>query len=486
MRLFPIQSAALADIAACNGLVGAITVGGGKALISLLAPVALRARRPLLIVPAELKTQTIEHVIPAMREHWILHPYLEVVSYEWISTVRGADFLEKYAPDVIICDESHRLKSKKSARTRRFFRYFESHPDTKLVLLSGTITKNSLLDYYHLSALALGIGSPVPRYYREAEAWDLAISPKRDNGYYETVSPGPLGDSPREWLRDRLATCPGFVVSVGIDCPASIYIERLMWDFPEINRALKHLLDTWEGPDGWEYWDQLSLYQAAHQIAQGFYYRLTEEPPAEWLEARREYVRAVRTYLRYHKNIDSERQYRDSVESPEKTRWLAVRGAFEPKTETHWYSRALLQAIAHFGRRVAPTIIWTSHRATGQALAEMGMPFYDAGDSSILDERGARSIVASMRSHGTGKNLQAFNRNVILDCPASGETWEQLIGRTHRAGQQSDEIWCHVLQHHEILTTAWERAREEAAYQQETLGKRRLLQATVIKTERGK
>jgi hypothetical protein len=49
--------------------------------------------------------------------------------------------------------------------------------------------------------------------------------------------------------------------------------------------------------------------------------------------------------------------------------------------------------------------------------------------------------------HGTGKNLQAFANQLVLQPPASGQTWEQLLGRMHRPGQNADEVRCDVLQH---------------------------------------
>lgn len=474
MQLWRTQSVALYYAMTLGGLVGAIGVGEGKSVMSLLFPVAMSARSPLLIVPAALRDQTLCKVIPEMRKHWILHPNLRIMSYAELSRTT-ADIGH---PDVIVCDEAHGLRNFRAARGRRFWDYLRSNPATRVILLSGTLTKNSLMEYYHLSMVALGEYSPLPRTYPEANTWDLALSPKRDNAYFERVDPGALlawHPDAREGFRRRLAETPGFVVSQKSECAASITIRMHRVKMPQIQAAVTRCKAAWEDPDDRELWTGLEVFQCAAQLSQGFYYRLVEQPPAEWLEARRAYVSAVRDYMRYHRDVHSELEYRLRIKSPEKTQWLLVQKMYQIRTETVWYSDELIE----WALRTAdnPSIVWTAHRAFGQRMAEH-VPFYDAGNSSILDEPGDRTIAASLRGHGTGKNLQMYSRLVVPFM--YGGDWEQLIGRCHRHGQLADNVVVDLALHTEISERAWSNALANAHYQAETMSQRRLLIADVV------
>jgi hypothetical protein len=68
------------------------------------------------------------------------------------------------------------------------------------------------------------------------------------------------------------------------------------------------------------------------------------------------------------------------------------------------------------------------------------VPYFGAGSEEIANERGDRSVVASIQAHGVGRNLQMFSSNLVVSCPSAGADWEQLLGRTHRQGQQADEV----------------------------------------------
>ena len=49
-------------------------------------------------------------------------------------------------------------------------------------------------------------------------------------------------------------------------------------------------------------------------------------------------------------------------------------------------------------------------------------------------------MIASIGSNAEGRNLQAWHRNLVMAPPPQGRTWEQLLGRTHRSGQEADEV----------------------------------------------
>jgi hypothetical protein len=123
--------------------------------------------------------------------------------------------------------------------------------------------------------------------------------------------------------------------------------------------------------------------------------------------------------------------------------------------------------------REAPGIIWHEHTALGRAIAKAGQfPYYGGGaeaSANILAEKGDRTIVCSIAAHGTGKNLQAFNRNLITTFPANDGICEQLIGRTHRTGQSRDvtvDYYAHTAEEKD----AFETAVRHATYVLETTG----------------
>lgn len=121
--------------------------------------------------------------------------------------------------------------------------------------------------------------------------------------------------------------------------------------------------------------------------------------------------------------------------------WRGVRDHFEPNPVPVWLDRNVLeQAIEHAGR---DALIWTRYRAAGQALEEMGIPYYGAGTHP--EGANGRTIAVSIAAHSTGRNLQAWSRSLVLTPMANADAWEQLIGRTHRAGQHADTVEVDVI-----------------------------------------
>ena len=90
-------------------------------------------------------------------------------------------------------------------------------------------------------------------------------------------------------------------------------------------------------------------------------------------------------------------------------------------------------------------IVWVYHEELAiwatELLSEQGWDvlYCPAGDNRIEDPKNAKKVVvASISSHGTGKNLQHFHNNVVLQWSPSDV--EQMIGRTHRNGQKADTV----------------------------------------------
>ena len=79
-------------------------------------------------------------------------------------------------------------------------------------------------------------------------------------------------------------------------------------------------------------------------------------------------------------------------------------------------------------------------------------------------------MALSARAHGTGLNLQKHRESLFLSFPSSGKAAEQIIGRTHRSGQEADEVLATYYAHTAEVRDSVKRAREDAAYIEQTTG----------------
>src|SRR6476469_7501402 len=102
--LRPAQAAALQDGYENKVAFLPMRPGAGKTAVSLLMATVVRAKRYLLIVPADLVQQT-EDAKTQIARHWRVLPNLEITSYQFLSHKKNAEFLNEYKPDHIFADE---------------------------------------------------------------------------------------------------------------------------------------------------------------------------------------------------------------------------------------------------------------------------------------------------------------------------------------------------------------------------------------------
>lgn len=505
--LWPAQAAALHDIAEHGGLLGPIGVGNGKGLLSILIPVLLGARRPLLLVPSAMRPVAIQVLAPTVARHWRTHPALEIRGHSELSTVGNADLLERIDPDLIEIDEAHAFGAKDSARTRRVGRYVEARRKAGrpvvLVILSGTLISKSLRDVFHLSDWALGNGSPMPKPWREAEDWADAIdeAPRGDR----VVLPGALSrlcvgdEKPIDGVRRRMLETPGVVGADGVDgVKASLSIR--IWPGPEVPpnvlAAMAKLRDTWELPDGHALMEKLDLWRHMRELSLGFWSRWDPPAPRPWLEARKAWAAYVRSEIGRRRGIDTEGQVKAECEAagpgaPDEWKaWAEIGPTFEPRSVPVWISDfAVRAAVTWLEAGEAPGIVWSERPCFGEAVASLAdVRYYGAGDEAAIEIETTASgpIVASVAAHGTGRNLQhRWARNL---CPApwpGGKIWEQVAARTHRSGQPADVVTWDVWTHAPELADAWADARSNAQWIERTSGLRQKLNFADVTEGRG-
>lgn len=510
MRLRPVQAAALIEAqrsleSGGNGIAALMGVGSGKALVSMLLGPVMNSKCTVLLVPPSLVEQTTR-VYNQMRKHWQVQPSagFHIVSYSTLSSPKRGDILEKIKPDLIVADEASKLKNKSSTCTKRVLQHLRVFKP-RFCILSGTITGRSLKDFQHLFYWVLRDRSPVPAHWPTLTEWCDAL----DSNVNERMR-RPAGvilnfknsdfETPREAFRNRMVSTMGIVATSADRIGTSLtFRRRELKVSPSVAVAMDQIEESWERPDGEAFADALDLAAVQRELSCGFWYKwlwpngVVDE---EWLTARKNWNKAVRDRLRRSgPGMDSplllfnaaQRWFQHDLknngprwETPYFEPWAKVKDRPAPPSQAQWVDEYFLidDAVAWGNDRSAdegPGIIWYAHQAVGEKIAERGrFPLYGPGkkaSSEILDEKGNRTIVVSMHAHSEGKNLQhAFWRNLITTPPASGKIMEQLVGRTHREGQPSDEVVVDLYLHTECFQNAFRQARRDAVYMEDITG----------------
>ncbi len=520
--LLPVQGWYLFEAAQCNGALGHIVVGGGKTGIDILLAMAVPdVKRAVLLIPPNLRKQfaldykrwaqhfRVPNLAGGNGPFWDNRPVLDVLAYSELSHESAATWL-KGKPDInlVITDEAQNLKDKDSVRTSRFLRFFiESSADPRLCAHSGSLTVRSPDDYGHLAALSLGNASPVPIDVHALGQWCQAIAPGRGQvaapmGALKVLCE--VGETVRSGFHRRLTETKGVVTTADAELPTGLTITTRHVEVPEvIAEQLTFVRERNKRPDGEELVEALEVATVCSQLACGFFYRWKYprgEPVElieEWFAKRQSWNRELRAKLeRRADNLDSPKLCKDAAvryygqyEGDRPTwpalswpEWEEIDPKVRAEPDTVWVDDYLARDAVDWGRKNVG-IIWYLHSAFGRKVAELGgYQFFGGGDEAserIAQEDGSRTIVASIKAHGTGKNLQAWSRMLVANSPADGGSWEQLIGRLHRKHQKADAVEVFVYQHTDEFREALARARDDAEYVAQTTGSgQKLLYAT--------
>jgi hypothetical protein len=477
----------------------------------------MKSRKAVLLVPPQLKRKCLEDDIPLLYKHWqIPIANIRVIAYSELSNAKCAQLLDEIKPDLIIADECHNLRHKSAARTKRFLRFMKEHPTCRFAGLSGTVTRRSILDYQHLIELALRKNSPVPAHFVDLTEWAEALDVSED-----PASPGALlafcteeetramnGKTVTEaqpfvraGFRRRLVETTGVVSTEEGAIGTSLVISGLRLDIPaEVKIAIDDLRKKWE-IDGDELIDAMSVARIARELAAGFFYRWVWPngiKDVEWLGARSAWNKELREILKLNrKGLDSPLEVINAIRagklrSDTWEAWVAVKDRPEPPREAVWISDYLIDETIRWAHetcsKTAPGIIWYMWDAFGQRVAlKGGFPWYGPGmknDPGLARPDQEPVIVCSLWAHSTGKNLQRYSRNLMTTPPTGGVEWEQTMARTHRPGQEADEVTVDVFLHTQEMQKAWNQSIRDANYIQETQGqKQKLLYAEKLDCE---
>ena len=525
-RLRHAQAWALFEMAIEGGLLGPIGVGHGKTLLDILAPIAIpNTRVALLLVKPSLLDQLIaEYRLVA--QHWrvpqlVVHgrdfatpqtnePVLHALSYNKLSRPEATAFMSALAPDLVISDELQYLRHPDTATTSRVLRRFAAAPSTRFVGWSGSMTEASIKDYAHLSTMALQLKSPLPIDPETVSDWARALD--------ASDSPAPAGalfalcrdgEHVRDGFRRRLNETRGVVSAYEPAIDAELQItEREAPDVPQvILDALDDLRCADIRPDGADVADPFEKYRIAIQLACGFYYRW-KFPRGEplgvrltWLSTRREWYAELRKKLGSRaEHMDSEKlctlaamrgwgDIPNEHNLPEwKPRswpeWQRVKPTVVVETEPVFLDDYLARDAATWALNNRG-IVWYQHAAFGTWVAKLsGLPLHGGGPGAgerLAKETGARSIVASLKAHGTGRDgLQhIYDDQLVANPPPSAQMWEQMLGRLHREGQRSACVRARYYAHTNELRRLVATALNRADYLAETTGAQQKIGASI-------
>lgn len=298
----------------------------------------------------------------------------------------------------------------------------------------------------------------------------------------------------REAYRQRLITCPG-VTATSLDentIGTSIIIHNNEATLPsKIKKAMRDLETKWVSPSGDQISHALMIYKWQSELTMGFFndrvwpsvHDLTKRRKISrddavallnagqaYHEANQSYHKLLRTYLKHHhrKGIDTPKlvgqalynHYNfdkgDKLHKELYAGWVdrhkkSVNGKApleRDRVQVRLDDYKIQQALKWAKSLKTGGIVWYYHIAIGLWAYEIfqkefgkDVIYAPAGTTEIdKPENRDKIVIATFESHGTGKNLQHFQNQWFLEWARQADLAEQVLGRTHRPGQEADEL----------------------------------------------
>lgn len=426
-----------------------------------------------------------------------------VLGYGLLSGKDTEEMIHNVQPDLIIADECHTLTNRRSARTRRVMHYLKTKPDTSLVLLSGTIVRKTIMEYHHLITFALKDNSPVPIPWPQAE--NLSTALVNDQGFIPSTQirlAKPLAEWAKEdWKNNvsdnvevlrrsyskRLRTAPGVFISDDDKVATSLQIglkkstTRGTYGYEELKELVKQVEETWTTPSGDEFDFVLQKFKWINELWQGFYNDLIWPDDHPKVDKAKEVhllsnvlAKELREFLgqthRPHLDTpllvrnDMAKHGQQNVPYSLYSAWKEWKDSNEeglpkrlsvPVRVSDFKVQAALDAWKEIEDETGG-IVWYYNNAYGQWLKEVFENEY--GDRVLYAPAGqkykkeaqdskGKIIIASIEAHGTGTDgLQhKYHNNLVAQDLRTAKIAEQTIARTHRHGQEKDEMVFNIL-----------------------------------------
>lgn len=476
VSLLPWQGAALAearrlrleDHPGMGGMLLGYPVGTGKTMIYELLPhpEILDAKRAVLILPAGLRGKTNADRRSYLGRWQLPARCPTIITREELALESRRDLLNRLAPTLIMIDEADTLSNHKSAAARRIERYLgtDAGASCRVVVGTGTLSRKSILGYWHMLRWCLREGAPVPLARSEATMWAAAIDHKPPKGTGMRPLPGAMGSSvssARAWYRERLAQTDGVILvdedSAG-DVPLTIETTWAPED-PILNDVFEQFLTKFEVPGGDVITDPLSRWRLDRWLGSGLHEPYVVPPPEVWRIAQRTFAGFVRDTIdhpprRGHVCDTAGEVVRWYPDAFEVTDWFDIKDTFAGVTRTDWLSDSVLKWCAEWIKsRPLPSTVWCGVVEFAERLAQVtDLPYYGAKGKTMntmapglyaADPK--RSLIASWNAGLRGYNMQPWEEHLGVQPPQSAKDLEQLIGRAHRQGRKTPVKWTILL-----------------------------------------
>lgn len=509
-------------------------VGGGKTLTGIVAAeqaiVRGYAKKVLLVLPSNLTPQYLDRDLPLARQ-WVqvsfrlrvLHgenrkqrrtlaqdprPGVFLWTYGLMSEPTAEEELSWISPDLIICDEAHKLARRGSGRTRRIFRYLEKNPHVRFVCMSGTVSQRSVNEYNHLAYYSLKEYSFLPKTKTETDNMAALLDSSAEEPghnpemqymkplvnwarqYYPNLQYNTAGIRAAYYL--RMASTPGVVVASGREEIGSSLVvkphkvpfrcdlehEKLAGLINDVSRAIDPV-----SPNGDPISHAILAYKCLFELYAGGYNELywPEDADPEILErsqlylyTAREYGKTLRKWFgRFNRpGLDTpwlvqtsmdHHGHRDVGAELYESYTLLKEADFEGRIErSSRYIRVcpykIEAAIEQARHHPKGCVVWAINRGlvlwTYELFCEAFGPdkvgYFPAGPEADQRLQGeslkGKHLICSLPAHNEGKNLQHYHDAMIyVQFPRSPNRVEQSLGRVHRHGQKADEVTAHLL-----------------------------------------
>lgn len=347
----PSQAWGLWELPIAGGLFGMISVGGGKTILGIMAPLAMpKLRHPdgsvaqWILLAKPNQRLHYRNAYLRLREHFRVpsivfedkslkgsfrergQPVLHFIPYSLLSNPRSSRLFEMLDPDGAIADEFHLLANRESARTLRFLRAMATR-ERVMCGWSGSTIKRSMRDCSHLAAHSLGLGSPYPILPPDVNDWSRIIDPSATPDRVSALAKALLAafgskkvdeqlfasgfaqdGGIREGHRDRVISTPGVIStrSSSVTCSISIKERKVEGGVPDVVRDALKSVRAGLRPDGDPLGDAMEIAVCGRRVSCGYYHywsfpRATDEERAEgglidqWYAARKAFSKELRS-----------------------------------------------------------------------------------------------------------------------------------------------------------------------------------------------
>lgn len=505
-----------------------VDIAWARARIPLNVPLFLMGHKPIKIRRVIAKSN---------------RPGCYILPYSCLSTRDASDNLEAIHPELIIADEAHKISRRTAARTKRLFNYIDEHEPHFVPLSGTITRKSVMdyhaglrAALKHTSPLPYSVSMAVDW----AAVLDSSIFVKgltgpirplvdwaRKHFDFEDFTMDTAGF--RKAYQYRLQSAPGVVASSGenaIGTSLLVANHELKLGHPKLQELIDTVIKEFKTPNGDEIEHAIHAYKWLFELSAGFYNELIWPTPEALSQkkgysvedakraleralihhaASQEYARLLRTWITHcaRANLDTPMLIAANMakHGPKNvgvelyTAWRQMKDLQFPDMPER-VSRAVrvcpwkIHHAAEWASKMGSGIIWYYHQEIGrwllETLTERGFdnllycPAGQEANAMIIDVSNRDSLIlASWTAHGTGKNLQHHDQQLILQWPRPANAAEQLLGRTHRPGQGADELivdTC-ISTEHEVGSLA--ATLNDALYIQQTTGnKQKVIYAT--------